>query len=55
VGIGADMDANFRPVMTSYDQFAAIDAALAHRGFSAAETDRILGGNAVALIRRVCG
>ena len=55
VAIGTDMDANFRPVMTTYVQFVALDEALAKRGFSAPERDRILGGNAVALIRSVCG
>lgn len=55
VGIGTDMDANYRPVVTEYGQFAAIDRALAGRGFTEAEADKILGGNAVALVKTVCG
>lgn len=55
VGIGTDMDANYKPVMTGYSEFAAIGAGLAERGFAAPEIDRILGGNAIDLIRAVCG
>jgi membrane dipeptidase len=55
VGIGTDMDANFRPVVTSYGQFASIGESLRTRGLTPDESDRILGGNAVALIRSVCG
>lgn len=55
VAIGTDMDANYRPVMTEHGQFAALDAGLAARGFSPADADKVLGGNAVALIGRVCG
>jgi membrane dipeptidase len=55
VGIGTDMDANYRPVLTTYDQFAALETSLSQRGFSDAEVDKILGGNAVGLVRAVCG
>jgi len=55
VAIGTDMDANFRPVMTAYDQFAALADALGQRGLDATEVDRVLGGNAVDLIGQVCG
>jgi membrane dipeptidase len=55
VGIGTDMDANYQPVLTSYREFAEIGTGLARRGLSDADVDQILGGNAVALIRSVCG
>ena len=55
VAIGTDMDANYKPVMTDYHGFAAIEAGLLARGFAQDEADRILGGNAIGLIRQVCG
>ncbi|TWP38531.1 dipeptidase [Leekyejoonella antrihumi] len=55
VGVGTDMDANYRPVLTSYGQFAVLRDALSSRGFGAAEVDGVLGGNAEQLIRTVCG
>lgn len=55
VGIGTDMDGNYRPVMTRYEQFATLRTALGARGYSSAEVDGIVGGNAARLIRAVCG
>jgi membrane dipeptidase len=55
VAIGTDLDANYKPVLTGYSQFADLEAGLAARGLAADEVDRILGGNAVELIRAVCG
>ena len=55
VAIGTDLDANFRPVLTDYRQFDDLDDGLAARGLGADEIDRVLGGNAVELIRIVCG
>ncbi len=55
VGIGTDLDANFQPVLTAYDQFAALAEHLARRGLALTEVDQVLGGNALDLIRRVCG
>lgn len=55
VGIGTDLDANFRPVLTEYRQFDDLDAALSARGLTSSEVDRVLGENAVDLIRTVCG
>ena len=55
VAIGTDLDANFRPVLTEYRQFDDLDVGLAARGLGAGEIDRVLGGNAVDLIRTVCG
>jgi membrane dipeptidase len=53
VGIGTDMDANYRPVLRSYAEFAALPQLLVRRGTNDAETGKILGGNALALLRRV--
>ncbi|MEW6269701.1 MAG: membrane dipeptidase [Thermodesulfobacteriota bacterium] len=55
VAIGTDLDANVRPVLTRYAEFRDVAAALATRGMTAAEIDAVLGGNALALIRAVCG
>jgi len=55
VAIGTDLDANFRPVLTEYQQFDDLDDGLAARGLGAHDVDRVLGGNAVDLIRTVCG
>ena len=55
VAIGTDLDANFRPVLTEYGQFDDLDDGLAARGLRPGDIDRILGANAVDLIRTVCG
>jgi len=53
VAIGTDMDANFRPVMRSYADFAALPVLLADRSLSDGEIDKILGVNALDLLRAV--
>ncbi|MEZ5380736.1 MAG: membrane dipeptidase [Microthrixaceae bacterium] len=45
VAIGTDLDANYRPVLTSYEQFPEVAAGLARRGMTSTEVDRVLGGN----------
>jgi membrane dipeptidase len=55
VAIGTDLDANYRPVMTSHGEFATLAAALAGRGLSATEVDQVLGANVVELYRAVAG
>jgi membrane dipeptidase len=55
LAIGTDMDANYRPVLTSYADLMALLELLARRGLSAAETAQILGGNALGLLARVAG
>jgi membrane dipeptidase len=55
VGIGTDMDANYRPVLTRYADFAALAGLLHQRGVSDAETAGILGANALDLLRTVAG
>jgi membrane dipeptidase len=55
VAVGTDLDANYRPVLTSYGDFARLPELLAARGVGDADTDLVLGGNALALLRRVAG
>jgi membrane dipeptidase len=55
VAVGTDLDANYRPVLTSYADFAALPRLLAARGLSDADTDKILGGNALRLLATVTG
>jgi len=55
VAVGTDMDANYRPVLTRYADFAALPRLLAARGLSDADIDKILGGNALGLLRAVTG
>jgi membrane dipeptidase len=54
VAIGSDLDANYKPVLTEYQQFNDVAAELAIRGFSSDEADAILGGNALRLFERIC-
>jgi len=53
VGIGTDMDGNYQPVMTAYDQFAAIDGGLEVRGLGESERGLLLGENFLRLLREV--
>jgi membrane dipeptidase len=45
VGVGTDMDANYRPVFTSYAQWSLIPAALLARGLAPVEVAAVMGGN----------
>lgn len=53
VGIGTDMDANFKPVISNYQEFFTWRDALVSKGFSAKEVAKIAGGNARRLLREV--
>ena len=55
VGIGTDLDGNYRPVLTRYEQFHDVATGLQQRGLTAVEADQVLGGNALRLLRAVCG
>jgi membrane dipeptidase len=55
VAIGTDMDANYKPVLDAYSQFAALAGGLSDRGLTTSDVDQIMGGNALELFRRVCG
>jgi membrane dipeptidase len=55
VAIGTDMDANYRPVLTSYADFAALKDLMAARGLDDEEAGKILGANALRLFAAVAG
>jgi membrane dipeptidase len=55
VAIGTDMDANYRPVLRSYADFAMLPDLLSARGVSDPDSGQILGRNALALLHRVAG
>ena len=55
VAIGTDLDANYRPVLTSYADFALLPEMLASRGIGSDDAGKILGGNFLSLIRTVAG
>ncbi len=55
VAIGTDLDASYQPVLTSYADFATLQDLLADRGFSDTDTGKVLGGNALDLLRTVTG
>jgi membrane dipeptidase len=52
-GIGTDMDGNFKPVLSSYTQYPAFADALKSKGLSPGEVEKIMGGNAAALLKKV--
>jgi membrane dipeptidase len=53
VAIGSDLDGNYRPVLTSYAQFADLTARLRDRGLPADHIQQVLGGNAAGLLRKI--
>ncbi len=55
VAIGTDLDANYRPVLASYADYALLPEMLARRGLGSAETAKVLGGNFLRLFRAVAG
>jgi membrane dipeptidase len=53
VAIGTDLDGNYRPVLTSYDQLDDLASLLRDRGLPAGRVQQILGGNAVDLLNSI--
>lgn len=53
VGLGTDMDANFKPVFSNYRQLPYLPHALAARGMSRPEIDKLLGGNFLRVLHAV--
>jgi membrane dipeptidase len=53
VGIGTDMDANYRPVFTSYRDWSLIPAALLARGLATSDVAQIMGGNFLRVLGAV--
>ena len=55
VGLGTDMDSNFKPVLDAYAQVKDWAAALQARGFSRSDVDKVLGGNMQRVLVQVIG
>ena len=53
MALGTDLDGNYRPVLTSYDQLDDLTALLCDRGLPLASVHQILGGNALDLLRHL--
>ncbi len=53
VGLGTDMDANYKPVFTSYRQMPYLPVALKQRGMADAEISQLLGGNFMRVFKEV--
>jgi membrane dipeptidase len=45
VGIGTDMDANFKPVLTNYTQWPTLSTRMKAKGFKATEIKKVMGQN----------
>ena len=50
MALGTDLDGNYRPVLTSYDQLGELAALLRDRGLASDRVHQILGGNALRLL-----
>jgi len=55
VGLGTDMDGNFRPVLGSYEQLTDWGSALRAKGLGEQETAQVMGGNMQRVLARVLG
>lgn len=53
VGLGTDMDANYRPVFTNYRQLPHFPASLQERGMNDEEIGKVLGGNFMRIFTEV--
>jgi len=53
VALGTDLDGNYRPVLTSYDQLTDLARLLQDRGLASAHIHQILGGNALTLLHSI--
>jgi membrane dipeptidase len=53
VGIGTDMDGNFKPVLSSYDQYPTFAEALKAKGLSSNEVEKVMGGNAKRVLGKI--
>lgn len=55
VGLGTDMDGNFKPVFGSYTQLPDWAAALQKKGLSREEVAKVMGGNMKRVLTKVIG
>lgn len=53
VGLGTDMDGNFKPVFSNYRQLPDWAAGLRSKGLSEADLAKVVGGNAVRVLSQV--
>lgn len=53
VGLGTDMDSNYKPVFDSYRQLPDWTAGLLQKGLSESDVSKVVGGNAIRVIRQV--
>jgi membrane dipeptidase len=53
VGIGTDMDANFKPVLSKYNEFPKLYDALQTKGFSKTEAGKLMGENAKKVLFKI--
>ncbi len=53
VGIGTDMDGNFKPVLPSYSRYPAVAEGLKGKGLSQNEVGKIMGENSKALLKKI--
>ncbi len=53
VGIGTDMDGNFKPVLSSYEQYPTFAEALKTKGLSSTEVEKVMGGNAKRVLGKI--
>lgn len=53
VGIGTDMDGNFKPVLSSYEQYPTFAEGLKNKGLSRSEVEKIMGGNAKRVLNKI--
>ena len=53
VGIGTDMDGNFKPVLSSYEQYPTFAEALKAKGLSPSEVEKVMGGNAKRVLNKI--
>ncbi len=53
VGIGTDMDGNFKPVLSSYDQYPTFAEALNAKSLYSTDVEKIMGGNAKRVLNKI--
>lgn len=53
VGIGTDMSANFKPVLTTYTQYPQLAEALKSKGLTSQEVDKVMGENARVVLSKI--